>query len=273
VFSVLLVKSKRELVVLFSILQFTFNMTNLHERNVKTFNLILNILNCFGVTQLKSYKPRKLELLSRLLSFVLMTTYLWLLLSNVYNDLYLYKFPLAKHSSDIDRSSKIVVVVIILFDATFNRKRSLKLSKTFDEIDELLLEKFKLKFDYKKITQTFIFLTGFNLIPVFLMLRQYSPTMTIFRTSILIFYTAGNLMLQTMETFYIAIVIHFLIRCKTIEIYLRNNGKKLTFDDQQTFEELLFKFFKLINAFNRCFGFIALVFIGKNNEMVKLKLV
>lgn len=233
-------------------------------KNVKTFCVVLNILKAFGVIKLKASRSVKLEMVYKLYKFTLMLIYLWLGLSNAYNNLYTYSFPLAKYSTDIDRSSKVFVAVAIFIDATFCSKKSFKLFKAFDEIDKLMLKAFKVKLNYKTITRTFIILTIFNLIPVFLMTRQFLISkINVFFGLVLTIYISVNVMLQTLETFYFAIVIQLLIRLKIIENLLDKKSEKVLMDRKFVIEELMFKFCKIIEEFNENFGFIVLMLVGK----------
>jgi hypothetical protein len=231
--------------------------------NVNTFFIILIVLNCFGVCKLKSRKSKMVEFLSRLLTFCLMLFYLWLGFSNTYSSFYTYAKKLTRYATDIDRSSKIFAAVAILFDAVFNRKNNLKVLKAFDKIDGFILRSFEVKLKYKKITIIFILLTIFNLTPVFVMLRHFLISMSIFKGFVLLTYVAGNLMLQTLETFYIAIVVQLFIRFKVIENFVDKKSDKFLSVRKFELEELMFKLFKLINSFNSSSGYLGLILVGE----------
>lgn len=235
---------------------------------LSSFSPFIKFLNIFGASKVRLEYDSRLDKLQRFYTFIIIVSYLFLLFSNLLNN-----FPGSNHvalyASSIDRSTLVLIIVGIFCDVTFRARNTAKIFKSFDEIDIFLAQNFKLSVDYRKIYILNIIIFVFlNASCCVLFIRQFLHFyLGVYQGIVLVLYILGMFVAYTLKGFYLAIIVQFYLRFKSIHELLAIKPEKFVLEHKLVFEELFMKVFELQQSFNDNFGFIILLLIGESNKI------
>lgn len=236
---------------------------------LKLFSIFFSVLNFLGVSKFKAQRNLKLEIIIRCYSFIFMMIFLWLFISNHINFLYTYFDSLTNIARAIDRAAMVLMSAGICFEATFRSKRDFQIFKSFDKIDQVLLEKFGIAFEFKKIVILNVFVTIMISFPVCLLVRQiFLLKMNTFYAIIFALFVFGQITVTTVKVFHILLVAQFWIRFKAIKKLFDEKSDTFLVNKKIVFMHLFDEIFSLIDTFNDSFGFIALINIGEDYSLM-----
>lgn len=230
----------------------------------KSFSVFIIFLNTFGVSKFKPLQNFYLELGARFFTFAMMLLFVMLLYLNSINELLAVPDPVINYAQSIDRTTMILITAIIYLDATFRVKKNSSIFESLNEIDKLLFSNFGLTFNFVRIKFFNILIAIVSFYPFFLASRQFFIfDMNFQNASHYLIFVLALLIVYMIKSFYVLILLQFLIRVKNIETLLATKTDEFIAKRKNQLVEIFGMFFNLIDIFNESFGFIILMVVGE----------
>lgn len=234
---------------------------NTLNKNLQSFFVCTFILQIFGLIRLKEKETFCEIILSRLrLTFFIASFLVFFrkVVTTPDDDLMLI------YSQYIERAATIISCVLIMIEFFIIRHDHGKIFKIISEIDDILLNKLKIKINHRRNLFLNCLIFSANLILIYEIVLNTANVISFdfnFTSFFFLIFTFPWFLICVIVTFYISIVLQIYLIFKKVGNFLHQNNQNFNLKD--VINEILMKTITLIEAINEVFGISILITAGE----------